>query len=303
MANGTYGTRKPAFIKNTDVDIHYFYRPDRSSDSTDFPEFKKLDSSNLDNANTASGVNGETMVLPGMYELRLPLEEFDKAGIYTIYITPKEIYGNILDVSTLAAYPNIRGIIINANDFQTEDESIFNNGCLVGYRIEYFDDDGERTGEYRIITSNNRCEPLTVNLIDSSQKGVQYNFNMSSNLIFCTVTPSIAMSFNSSNKPYIGKTSQKIALVNTKFNPVCMEVEMVEHDAETISTMLEGKQIRNLDEATITTFDKDNGIYHQAMYGNIVNPNTSINHDYKFPNTKTIDFNEQDNLKIIEDNI
>ena len=306
-SNGTYGTRRAADISTSDVEIFYHYRPDRSRDSEDFSSFKKLDSSYLtqferEGETTGAGAN-VLPNLPGMYNLRLPLTEFSNTGIYTIYIRPKEIYGKIFDVSNLTLYPNIKGIVLDITQFGGNDRSIFENGALVGYRVEYFDSSGNREKYYRIITSNYKCEPVAQNLIDSSQTGVSYRHNNSSNLVFCTLTPSTALSFKPTDKPNIGSPMQTVALINTKFNPVMLEVEMVNHDIESVSTMLEGKQIRNLDNALITTFNSEDGIYHQAMYGNIVNPNTGINHDFKIPMTDIIDFNESDRLREIEENI
>lgn len=306
-SNGTYGTRRPADITAYDVDIFYHYRPDRSRDSEEYPTFKKLDSTYLTQFEIDDeGLDRDVTIsraLPGMYNLRLPLTEFNKTGIYTVYIRPKEIYGKIFDVSNLTLYPDIKGIVIDKSQFSSGDVSIFDNGGLVGYRVEYFDNAGNREKYYRIITSNYKCEPVAQNLIDSSQTGVSYRYNNSSNLVFCTLTPSTALSFKTTDKPTIGSPMQTIALINTKFNPIMMEVEMVNHDIESVSTMLEGKQIRNLDHALITTFNSEDGIYHQAMYGNIVNPNTGINHDFKIPMTDVIDFDETDRLKEIEENI
>ena len=84
--------------------------------------------------------------------------------------------------------------------------------------------------------------------------------------MFCTVTPSTSLSFNNNTLPNIGAVGQEIALINTKFNPVCIEVEMVENDAETIATMLNGDQIRDLEHATITTFNKNHEPFSQFSY-------------------------------------
>ena len=46
-----------------------------------------------------------------------------------------------------------------------------------------------------------------------------------------------------------------------------IELEMVDHDAETISYMLEGNQLIDKDNALITTFNKYGEIYHQSEYG------------------------------------
>lgn len=305
MANGTYGTKRPAQITAADVDIFYHYRPSYSTEAADFNSFKQLSS------NLLSEVTGEysavadkpVLTLPGMYNLRLPLDVFGKVGIYTIYIKPKEIFTKILDGDCrLAAMSNVRGIVLDATTIT--DAEITNNGNLVGYRVEYFGEDGvTRTGDYRIITSNNRCEPVAQNLNDTSQKGIRYRFNDSSSLIFCTLTPSSSLSFKSNSLPGIGQTNQKIALINTKFNPIALEIEMVEHDIETVSTMLEGTQLRNLDKGTITTFNKDGSVYHQADYGNIVNPNEGVHYDFKLPKTENVDYGEEKKLQDVIENV
>lgn len=293
MSNGVYGTVKPAFITSKDADIYYFYRPNRSSDSPDFMSFKKLESSLLSETTFTSSTDMVSdNILPGMYDLKLPLDVFSQKGFYTIYIKPKEIRTTISDVSVLAAYPDIRGIIINSSNIAVEDASIFNNGGLVGYRIEYFDNN-KRQNYYRIITSNNKCEPVSQNLNDSNQKSVRYRYNDSSNLIFCTVTPSTATNFKSNALPFIGKTSQEIVLVNTKFDPIMIEVEMVDHDIETVSMMLENNQIRSLDNGLITTFNNDNEIYHQAEYMTLKNSYTGKGvFDVKKKRVDNIDFTQ-----------
>lgn len=292
--NGTYGTTKPAFITSDDCDIYYSYRQTRSVDSNNFPTFKKLDRQLLSTCQYTDG--NTTNILPGMYNLRLPLGEFSDVGIYTIYIKPREIGGYITDVSTLSSFPNVRGVVLSSNDFDTTLPTVSNG--LVGYRIEYYDN-GERTDTYRIITSSNRCEPVAQNMNSSLQKGVRYRFNESSNLWFCTVTPSTEMSFRANSSPFIGSAGQKILLVNTKFNPVSFEIEMVRHDIETVSTMLEGNQIRNLDAGLITTFNSNGEIYHQSVYSNIMNPSEGIHHDVKINNDVVINTTEKQNYNKI----
>lgn len=287
--NGTYGTKRPAFISSSDVDIFYSYRPNRNTDSPNFPSFKKMSSDCLSSINSEDEYGNDLGVLPGLYNLKLPLQDFSTPGIYTVYIKPKEISAVISDVSTLAAYPNVKGIVIDTSNISVDDNTIFNNGGLVGYRVEYFSDtnSSERLPLYRLITSSNKCEPLSQNLNNSMQKGAKYyRFNDSSNLLFCTLTPSTSMSFKSSSTPYIGKTGQSIRLINTKFNPIMLELELVEHDIETVSTMLEGDQLRNLNSGLITTFNSNGEIYHQASYGHIVNTNTNLNADYKMKHSE-----------------
>ena len=295
MANGTYGIKKPAFIDYNDVDIFYYYRPNRNSESPDFSEFKKLDAEDV-----FSACYCDDEILPGMYDLKLPVDKFGEKGIYTIYIKPKEIVTTIVDVSTLTGnFSNIRGIVINANSVGSLSVS---NGSLVGYRVEYFNN-GVRSQDYRIITSNNFCEGVAQNLNTTTQKSIRYRFNDSSNLVFCTLTPTTAMSFKANALPNIGTTGQEIRLVNTKFNPVCLELEMVEHDEETISTMLEGDQIRNLNAGLITTFDKDGNIYHQAEYGNVVNVERGLNSDFKIKHEDSYISSEKTDMESIKNEI
>ena len=255
--NNVYGTKRPANITSDDVDIYYSYRPSRAEDSAEYSTFKKLDSKLLMNTSGKTD-NGNAEVLPGMFDLRLPLDVFDNVGIYTIYIKPKEIRTTILHISTLAAYPDVRGIVLDTKGMS--------NGSLVGYRIEYFNESGDREDDFRIITSNNRCEPVAQVFNDTTQNGVRYRFNDAASLMFCTVTPSTSLSFNNNTLPNTGAVGQEIALINTKFNPMCIEVEMVENDAETIATMLNGDQIRDLEHATITTFNKAHEPFSQFSY-------------------------------------
>ena len=229
------------------------------------------------------------------------MEIFGKKGIYTIYITPKEVETQIVDVSTLTGdYTNVRGIVLSDSNLPV------GNGSLVGYRVDFLDENGNLTGEYRIITSSNLVEPVSQNVggVGSTmQKGIRYRFNDNSDLVFCTLTPSSAPSFKSSALPFIGRTGDMVKITNTKFNPVLLEVEMVSHDADTISTMLEGPQLRNLDNGIITTFDEDGNIYHQAAYGNIVNPARGIHTDFKIPYEDEFISEEENKLEEITNQV
>lgn len=293
MANGVYGTKKPAQITSEDVDIFYYYRQTRSSESN-MNGFEQLDSKILHN----TYVNNGEEVLPGMFDLRLPLDKFKEPGIYNVYIKPREIKTNIFAVSTLSAYPNIRGIVLQAKSLG----SIGENGGLVGYRVEYIDN-GERSETFRLITSNNRCEPLAQNLTSVHGNNVTFRFNDNSNLTFCTLTPSSNMSFDSNATPYIGKPNQEIRLINTKFNPIMLEIEITEHDIETLTTMLEGEQLRNLDHGLITTFNQDGDIYLQTDYGTVVDGENGTHHDYKVKRRANILGEEMEILKDIKDKL
>lgn len=271
-SQGVYGTKVPAIINpSTDIEIYYNYRPTRNDDSTINSSFQKLDSTLLIQATIGnSDQNIYDNILEGMYNLKLPLRYFNEKGFYTVYIKPKEYPMVIQDISTLVTYPDVRGLIIDTSKLPSDLQNMMlRNNSLVGYRIIYFDENNKRQPYYRLITSNNKCEPVVQNLPDTNQKAVRYRYNESSNLVFITLTPSTAPSFKSNAEPFIGNISQKIVLTNTLFEPIMLDLELVDKDAETISTMIEGSQLRDLDHGLITTFNKNNEIYHQSEHYSI----------------------------------
>ncbi len=272
--NNTYGVVKPSLVNPTqDVDIFYHYRPTRSSEDTAFKQFRKISdvSAIFTNSEFENEDEPSDMRLPGMYNLNLPVSIFGKKGFYTIYIKPKEIRCVIKDVGALAAYPDQKGIVIDMND--VENQSLFASDRLVGYRIEYFDIDGsglKRQEYYRLITSNNMCEPVSQNLTSANTNSNGYRFNgSSSSLCFITLTPSTSPNFKSNSKPYIGTPNQKIVITNTKFDPVMIELEMTDHDIETLSIMSEGNVIRDLDRGIVSHYNFDNEIYKQYEFSTI----------------------------------
>lgn len=269
-SSSTYGIVKPSVVTADDVDIFYNYKPFRNSEEEEFTTWKALDS-NL----VFSPVQLETSeiadkTLPGMYNLKLPASVFGKAGYYTVYIKPKELRCKIADIGTLLAYPDIRGLVIDTDSLDSG-RSLFNDDSLTGYRVEYFGYQGDglyRQSYHRIVTSSNLCEVVNSH---------QYRFNSSSSLSFVTVTPSTAPSFKANAKPFIGLPNQEIAFVNTKFDPVTLDIHMVEHDIETVSVMLEGEQVRNLDTGRVTTYNFDGEPYKQFEFVTYKDNYTSSN--------------------------
>lgn len=253
--NGTYGTIKPAVVNiEKDVQILYNYKPNRSFDNS--KNFIELPTSNLMNTYFSDSTE---VSIDGLYNLKLPLSIFGNKGIYTIYIKPKEMKRNIYTTGVLVDYPDVRGVIFQTNDF---DESLSAPNGLVGYRIDYGTDG---SGYSRIITSSNLCDVVPSNGQTKYRLYNNYGGSGSSNgrLIFCTVTPSASNSFTPNSLPSIGVAGESVKIVNTKFNPIMFEIEMVEHDAETLSYMMEGEQVRNLENGTFTVYNHDNEIYKQ----------------------------------------
>jgi hypothetical protein len=269
---GAYGTTIPINIPNIDipnlVDISYSYHESRSYDSLSDSTFKHLNSSILTQAEREVEEGDADKYVEGMYNLQLPLSEFNKKGFYTVYIKPKEVEAVITDVGTLTAFPEVNGLILDTELIQNESikSKAKTNNDLVGYRIIYLNDSGERQNYYRIITSNNRCEPVVSVPNSSSDKSYTYRYEDSSSLTFITVSPSAAPTFKQNAMPYIGKATQRILLVNTLFEPIQIDIEMCDHDADTISYMLEGNQLRDLENGLITTYNQNNEIYHQKEF-------------------------------------
>ena len=270
-AIGTYGTVIPIQISSNEipslVDITYCYHENRTFDSLSNATFHHLESSILTPAKRdVVGNDDIDDVVEGMYNLQLPVSEFNKKGFYTVYIKPREVEAVIADVGNLTAFPNVRGIIIDTETIQNETIRTMartNNG-LVGYRIVYIAENGKRQDFFRIITSSNKCEPVVQAPNSSSDKSYTYRYEETSSLIFVTVSPSSAPTFKDNAEPYIGKPTQRILLVNTLFEPIQLDIELTTHDADTISYMLEGSQLRDLDNGIITTFNDNNEIYRQS---------------------------------------
>ena len=269
MSAGVYGTTIPSRITTNDVDIFYAYHETRNSDSMENSVFTKLPSSILSDV-LYNGETGATdNILEGLYNLKLPLQYFNRKGFYTVYIKPKELLAVISDVSTLTSYPNVRGIILDSTLTDIEPTlrtKLTTNNSLVGYRLIYLNDDGKRQDYFRLITSNNKCEPIIQTSNDSSNKSYTYRYNESSTLSFLTLTPSTAPSFKPNAEPFIGKPTQRVLLVNTLFEPVMLDIEMTDHDMDTMAYMLEGSQLRDLDNGLVTTFDENNQIYAQSEH-------------------------------------
>lgn len=300
MSIGVYGTNIPIHIDSNKlsslVDISYCYNESRAYDSLSSSKFKSLPSSVL--ANCTREVESDSNldeIVDGMYTLQLPLSDFNKKGFYTVYIKPKEYAINITDVGCLSAYSDVRGIILDTNaisDKIIKNMARTNNG-LVGFRIVFLDENGVREDYYRIVTSNNKCEPVIQAPNSSSDKTYTYRYDDSSSLTFLTVSPSSAPTFKSNATPYIGKPTQRILLVNTLFEPIQLDIEMVTHDADTISNMLEGSQLRDLDNGLVTTYNEKNEIYAQSEHYTL-KENASGNPVYEVKKNKTdsIDFSQ-----------
>jgi len=266
MALGTYGTTRPADMSPEDVEIILNDTPSR--DQTSEFELKRLNAVDVLTPyfhNQSTGGNSNVEILGGLYNLTLPTEEFNRIGIYTLYLKPAEIRTTINDCGVLSALPNVKGIIINLNDVPSEYRNKFVNQGLVGFRIEYLNNDGTKIPNfYRIVTSSFFCEPVVTNLTNSSQKAIRYRYvEQGSDLIFCTLTPTSAPSNKPNATPFIGQPNQNIIISNSFFNPINIDIEIAEHDIDTLAIALYGNQTKSIEDGIYTIYDNDNNIYKQ----------------------------------------
>lgn len=270
MATGTYGIVRPADITPDDVEVFYHFTPSR--DKIGNTALIKLDPNDvlikMDNPNKVqSGVSGFE-IFGGMYTLKLPVATFGVKGFYTIIIKPVEIRTKIVDCGVLSAFPDVKGLVFDLATIPNNFLNRFENNGLVGYRIEYLNtntsaSDAKLNNFFRIITSNNRCEPVNQNLTNSSQKAIRYRFNDNSTLTYCTVSPGSASNVKPNALPFIGSPNQQVIITNTFFNPIMIEVEMVQHDIETLAFALFGNQTKSLEDGIYTIYNFNNDIYKQ----------------------------------------
>jgi hypothetical protein len=295
MAVGSYGTIRGADVSPEDVEIILNYTPSR--DDTDNFVLTKLDAKSIlrpyfNNAQTGGNANIE--ILGGLYNLRLPAEQFNRIGIYTLYIRPVQIRTTLLDCGVLSALPNVRGIIIDLNSVPTEYRNKFVNQGLVGFRIEYLNSDGSKIPNFfRIITSSFFCEPVIQNLTNTSQKSIRYRYtDSSSNLIFCTLSPSSAPTNKPNAIPFIGQPNQNVIISHTFFNPLSLDVEIAEHDFSTLAIALFGNQTKSIDDGIYTLYDSDNNIYKQYNLYEIRDQFNELLYEVRQDRNDNIDFSK-----------
>ena len=295
MATGIYGTIRPADVSPEDVEIILNFTPSR--DETNNFVLTKLDANTIlkpyfNNDDTGGTPNVE--LLGGLYNLTLPAEQFNKIGIYTLYVRPAQIRTTILDCGVLSSLPNVKGIVIDLNAVPSNYRNKFVNQGLIGFRVEYLNSDGTKVPNFfRLITSSFFCEPVVQNLTNSSQKAIRYRYTDSNtNLMFCTLSPSSAPTNKPNATPYIGQPNQNIIITNTFFNPITLDIELAEHDFSTLAIALYGNQTKSIDDGIYTLYDNDNNIYKQYNLYEIRDQFNSLLYEVRQDRGNNIDFSK-----------
>ena len=298
MALGSYGTIRPSDVSPEDVEIILLYTESR--DVTNNFTLKKLNAPSILTPyfhNTVTGGNPNIEVIGGLYNLQLPAEEFNALGIYTLVVRPIEIRTLITDCGVLSALPNVNGIVIDLNNVPQQFRNKFINQGLVGFRVEYLNNDGTKIPNFfRIVTSSFFCEPVVTNLTNTSEKAIRYRYvDGSSNLMFLTLTPSAAPTNKPSAVPFIGQPNQSIIITNTFFDPQTIEIELVEHDASTLALALYGNQTKSIEDGIYTIYDSDNNIYKQYNLFEIRNEFSELLYEVRQNRGDNIDFSKNFN--------
>ena len=294
MATGNYGTIRPADVSPEDVQIVMVYTESR--DDTQNFTLSTLDSQDVlrpyfNNQDTGGS---SVEILGGLYNLKLPADQFTKLGIYTLMIRPAEIRTLITDCGVLSSLPNVKGIVIDLNNVPSEYKNKFVNQGLVGFRVEYLNPDGTKIPNFfRIITSCFYCEPVVQNLTNTIQKSIRYRYvEGATNLLFCTVSPSSSPTNKPSATPFIGQPNQSIIITNTFFNPITTEIEIVDQDISTLAIALYGNQTKSIEDGIYTIYDSNNNIYKQYNLYEIKDQFNTLLYEVRQDRNENIDFSK-----------
>lgn len=301
MAIGTYGTLRPSDVSPEDVEIIMNYTPSR--DITDNFILKTLDAPTILRPyfnNEGTGGNDGVEVLGGLYNLTLPAEEFNQLGFYTLYLRPAQIRTVITDCGVLSALPNVKGLVIDLSNVPPAALNKFVPQGLVGFRVEYLNNDGSKIPNFfRIITSSFYCEPVVTNQVNTTQKAIRYRYvDGQSNLLFLTLSPSSSPTNKPNATPYIGQPDQQIIISNTYFNPVTIDIEMVEYDISSLAIALYGNQTKSIDDGIYTIYDSENNIYRQYNLYEIRNQFNELLYEVRQNRGNDIDFSKNFNTII-----
>jgi hypothetical protein len=299
MAVGVYGTIRPADVSINDIDVYYNYAPNRESE---VGEIQKLDSTEILSYNYLpedEQIIGNENLLEGLYNISLPADVFSEIGIYTLYLKPKRLTTIIIDCSVLSSLPSVKGIVLDTNQLP---EGLRANNALQGYRIEYIDTTTnlKTRNLVRYVVSSNKVVPVTENIGNTSQTSTRYRFDDSGTLLFLQLTPSSSSNVKPNATPFIGVPDQTIIISNTFFSPLVIEVNLVANTIDTLSDLVGGEQVKDVDNGILTYYNSDRVITRQF---NIYEIKDDVNNVplYEVKERRTIIDETQNFNDVIED--
>lgn len=256
MSVGLYGNKRLASIDFNDVDILYAYSPSREElgDTQFTPLFGSVTEAEFRKLFGADGG----------YKLKLPANVFNKLGFYLVLIKPKSFRTTIVDCSFVVTNNDTevqiskKGIVIPKLQFQ-------GSGSLIGYQVEYFDDNGNKIKNFHRIITSSDIVSVSTNNNNSNANSTSYVLNPNGSNLFLTLTPDEASLISNEQKADLGRAGQAILLSNTFFDPTMIEVEMVNQTLETLAWQLGGNSVRNLETGEYSVFDDQGNLYKQYL--------------------------------------
>lgn len=261
MAVGNYGTIRAADVSIDDIDVFYNFTPNRETNNN---TFYRIDANTVISYNYLPNdeqIIGRENLMEGIYNLNLPATIFNQLGIYTLYLKPKIITTVINDCGVLSALPTVKGIVL---DLLTLPEKLRSNNALQGYKVEYINTDGTKLrNTVRYVVTSNKVSPISDNVGNTSTKSTRWRFDDSGSKLFLQLTPSSSSDVKPNALPFIGVPEQIILLSNTYFSPLTMEIEMVENTIDTLTDIVAGEQIKDVQKGILTHYSKDREISKQ----------------------------------------
>jgi hypothetical protein len=116
--------------------------------------------------------------------------------------------------------------------------------------------------------------------------------------MFLTLSPSSSPTNKPNATPYIGQPDQDIILTNTFFNPVTIDIEMVEYDVSTLAIALYGNQTKSIDDGIYTIYDSNNNIFRQYNLFEIRDQFNDLLYEVRQNRGDNIDFSKNFNTII-----
>jgi hypothetical protein len=264
MAISTYGIVRPSDVSIEDISMYYSYTPNRETFSDIIYPLNPAEilSYNYLPSTDPNAISGSENLLEGLYTLKLPTTIFNQLGIYTIYIKPKTFTTVVVDCSVLSSLPSVKGIVLDLNSLPANLQA---NNALQGYRVEYLNDDGTKKlrNVVRYVATANKAVPVSENVGNTNQKAIRYRFDDGGSLMFLQVTPSSSSDVKPNVLPFIGNPGQTIMLSNTFFNPVVIEIDMVQNTIDTLANILAGNQVKDVQNGILTYYDASGTITDQ----------------------------------------
>ena len=89
-----------------------------------------------------------------------------------------------------------------------------------------------------------------------------------------------------------GQPNQNIIISNTYFNPISVEIEIVDQDISTLAIALYGNQTKSIEDGIYTIYDSNNNIYKQYNLYEIKDQFNTLLYEVRQDRGENIDFSK-----------